>query len=62
MQSHEFIQLGQQIAGVGHGYQKLLAEKLGVGTDSIKKYASGNRLVPKSIELLMKELIDKKHG
>jgi len=40
----------------------MLAEKLGVSADSIKKYASGNIRVPMPIELLMKELLDKKHG
>jgi len=55
-----FIQLGQRIAGEGHSYQNPLAERLGLSIRMVKEYASGNSRVPMPVELLMKELLNKK--
>ena len=57
MTSKEFIQQGQQIAGVKRGYQKILAEKIKIKVWSVKRYASGKRKVPEPIAELMRMLI-----
>ena len=56
MTSAEFIKAGVKLTGIARGYQLPLAEKLGISIRTVKSYASGDSLVPLSIEYLIKEL------
>ena len=56
MLGYEFIQLGQKIVGICYGYQKPLAIRLGISIDAVKKYAAGERCIPRNIEILVREL------
>jgi transcriptional regulator with XRE-family HTH domain len=57
MLGYEFIQLGQKIVGMMRGYQRPLAIRLGISVMTVKRYASGNSAIPRSIELFMRELV-----
>ena len=56
MTPSEFIQQGQQIAGVKRGWQVLIAFRLKISLRSVKRYASGARKVPAPVAELMRLL------
>ena len=53
MNRSEFIQAGQKLTGFTHGYQKPLAELIGVSVITVKRYASGKIEIPQPISKLM---------
>ena len=58
MTSNDFIQQGQQIAGVKRGWQILIAFRLKVSLRSVKRYASGKRKVPAPVAELMRVILE----
>jgi hypothetical protein len=56
MTSGQFIKIGQKIAGKGHGYQSILAVKIGVCLRQVQRYASGDSPITATIENLVREL------
>lgn len=58
MTSNEFIQQGQQIAGVKRGWQVLIAFRLKISLRSVKRYASGKRKVSAPIIELMRVILE----
>jgi hypothetical protein len=58
MTGNEFIQQGQQIAGVKRGWQVLIAFRLKISLRSVKRYASGKRKVPATVAELMRVILD----
>lgn len=57
MNSSEFIQAGQRITGVKHGYQKPFADALGVSVMTVKRYAAGECNIPLTIQKLINTTI-----
>lgn len=45
-----------KITGNRRGWQKPLVEKTGLSLSTIKNYSSGYRAIPRTIEILMREL------
>ena len=59
MTNIEFIQAGKKITGFTQkrGYQPAFAFILGISLSSVKRYATGRRKVPLSIQKLIEELL-----
>jgi hypothetical protein len=56
MDSGEFIRLGQKIVKCNRGYQKALADKLGLSVRTVQRMASGKQKVKLTTEKLMREI------
>lgn len=58
MTSTEFIQQGQQIAGVKRGWQVLVAFRLKLTLRTVKRYASGKYKVSAPVAELMRLILE----